>query len=218
MPNQEGQTVALALVKMWIIRFAWLVNFLGDKGTNSMPEGLRELYRILAVERFSARSSYPQGTARIEETNRTLKDGLTMYVEDNQHEWKCCLQIILIDLCSSFHSVTNNSASCIMLRTLLKLPIERMFEKRHIKVPPTPNDFGFKTKGNFKSVYCLNSAEKEQKGSRQKVYHNYRAHGPMYSQGKQVLVFVPTFENNWTRKYSLLFTRDPKQLWKMSRI
>ena len=167
---------------------------------------------------ISARSCYPQGTARIEKTNRTSKEGLTTYVEDNQHEWKCCLQIILIALCSSFHSVTNYSASCIMLRTLLKLPIECMFEKRHTEVPPTSNDFGFKTNGKFHSVYCLNSAEKDLKGSLQKVYHNYRAHGPMYSQRKQVLVFVPTFKKIWTRKYSLLFTRDPKQLWKMSRI
>ena len=51
MPNQEAKTVAGALVETWISRFGCPVNLHSDKGTNFMSQLVRDLCRILSIQR-----------------------------------------------------------------------------------------------------------------------------------------------------------------------
>ena len=50
--------------------------------------------------------------------------------------------------------------------------------------------------------------------TRQKKYYDYRAYGPTYSEGEQVLVFFPTVGKGETKK-SPFFARDPTLMWKL---
>ena len=202
MPNQEAQTVAGALVEKWITRFGCPVNLHSDKGTNFMSELFRELCRILGIQRTSPTSFHPEGNAMIERTNRTLEKSISKYVNELQHDWKNYLQLVMMAYRSSVHSLTKYSHAYVIFGTPLKLPIDCMYETRHTESNPTPSDFIFKTRRELQRAHHQIRIHMEVEQTKQKTYYDYRAYGPTYKEGQQVLVFFPTVKKGETKKFT----------------
>ena len=202
MPNFTAQTVARTLIEMWINTCGCPVNLHNDKGTNFMSDIFRELCRILGIEKTSTTSFHPEGKAMIESTNKLLEEGLCKYVDDHQHEWKKYIQLVMMAYRSTVHAVTTYSPFYVVIRTLLRLPIDCLYETRHTEFLLKPCDFIFNTKKELHSAQYLVRAEREEH-TRQKTYYDYRAYGLTYTEGKQVVVFSPILKKKRNRKIHL---------------
>ena len=105
-----------------------------------MSEPFREHCMILAVNKNPTTSFSPEGNEMIRKTNRTQED-----VDEHQHEWKNCLQFVLMAYRSSVHAITNNSLSYKALGMVFKLSNDCSVETRRTEFSPTLSTFIFKT-------------------------------------------------------------------------
>ena len=211
MANEEAKTVAQALVDNWITQFGCPVNLHSDKGTNFMSELFTKLFRVLGIERTSTTPFHPEGNAMIERTNRTIEESLLKDIDDHQSDWTYYLQLVMLAYCSSIHAVTKHSPNYLVMGTTLRLPIDCMYETRHTELFPTPSDFIYNTKRELQKAHHLVRSHMELEQTRQKTYYDYRAYGPVYHVGEQVLIFFPTVKKGQTKKFTS-FYRGPYKI------
>ena len=202
LPNQEAKTVAEALVEKWITRFGCPVNLLSDKGTNFMSELFWELYRILSIQRTSKKSFHPKGKAMVERTNRTLEKNISKHVSEHQHDWKNYLQLVMMAYRFWVHAVRKYSPAYVIFGTPLKLPVDCIYGTRHTESYQTPSDLTFNTRRELQKAHHWIRIQMEVEQTRLKTYCDYRANGPTYREGQQVLVFLPTLKKGETRKFT----------------
>ena len=211
MANQEAKTVAQAFVDNSITKFGCPVNLHSDKGTNFMSELFTELCRVLGIERTSTTPFHPEGNAMIERTNRTIEESLSKYIGDHQSDWTCYLQLVMMAYRSSIHAVTKHSPNNLVMGTPLRLPIDCMYETRHTEIFPNPSDFIYNTKRELQKAHHLMRSHMELEQTLQKTYYDYRAYGPVYHVGEQVLIFFPTVKKGQTKKFTS-FYRGPYKI------
>ena len=113
---------------------------------------------------------------------------------------------------SSNHAVTTDSLFFVVLKTLVRLPIDCMYETSRTEVLPTPRHFIFNAMKKVQSAHIWMRAEMEVEQNCQRTYHDYSSQDQTYIENEQALVFFPAVKKKKVRT-SLLSERDPKHFW-----
>ena len=90
---------------------------------------------------------------------------------------------------SSVPGLTNYSPSYVVLGRPLRLPIDCMYKTRQTELFLTSRGSLFRTKTQMQKAHQLLGSKLDLGKTRQKLFYNFCAFGPMYIEGKQVLVF-----------------------------
>ena len=109
MRKQEASTVARALVNAGISLSYCPANLHRDKGSNFTLNLFKVICKELGINRSSTTVYHPQGSAKIERTNRTIEKGLTKYVSEHQKTWSNHLPLVMMAYRSSIHYVNKYS-------------------------------------------------------------------------------------------------------------
>ena len=104
MANQRTRTVAKAFVDEVISRHGVPSKLLTDQGRNFEADLMREVFRLLGVEKLRTSPYHPQTDGQVERLNRTLKGILTAYVNKDHNDWDVHLPLALFAYRNSVHS------------------------------------------------------------------------------------------------------------------
>lgn len=112
--NQKAPTIAKLLVEEIFCQFEIPLCLFSDKGTNFLSSIMKEVLKILAVQKVHTSSYHPQTDGLVERFNCTLIDMLGAYVSENQKDWDLHLPYILFVYCTSQQASTGKEPFVLM--------------------------------------------------------------------------------------------------------
>ncbi|PNF20862.1 hypothetical protein B7P43_G11799 [Cryptotermes secundus] len=87
LPDQEATTVASALVMQIFTRHGVCDKLLSDRGRNFTSDLIREICRLLGVDKIFTSPYRPQSNGQVKRFHRTLHAGLAMYADPSGTNW-----------------------------------------------------------------------------------------------------------------------------------
>jgi hypothetical protein len=128
LPNQMAATVADALVTNCFSLFGmprWLHS---DQGSNFESELFRELCKLLDIRKTRTVAYHPQSDGQVERFNRTMKQMIKAFVNDNMSDWDDQLPLLMMAYRASPQESTGVSPNLMMYGEECALPLDVMVE------------------------------------------------------------------------------------------
>jgi cleavage and polyadenylation specificity factor subunit 1 len=138
LPDQEATTVANALVMQIYARHGVCDKLLSDRGLSFTSELIREICRLLGVNKIFTSPYRPQCNGQVERFHRTLHAGLAMYADLSGKNWEDHINLLLWAYRAQPRSSTGYSPYHLMNGTEMKGPGNRdlaAYERRHLRAP-----------------------------------------------------------------------------------
>ena len=127
-PNHTALTVADKLVSEVFCRFGCPLQLHTDQGREFESNLFAEICNLLGIDKTRTTPDRPQSDGLVERFNRTLKQMLAIYVEQEPLDWDDHLPYILLAYRSSEHKSTHCSPNLMMLGREVRVPIDVMVE------------------------------------------------------------------------------------------
>jgi hypothetical protein len=124
LPSIEAPRIARAFYDLIITRHGAPRQLLSDHGSNFMGKLMKELLKILNIEKLSTTSYHPQTDGLVERMNGTLTQSLTMYANSNQDNWDNFLQSILFAYRTSVSAATGETPFMLIHGREARLPLD----------------------------------------------------------------------------------------------
>lgn len=105
--NQEVLTIAKAFVEHFICKFGAPNIILSDQGANFMSNFMKELCKLLKIEKISTSAYHPQSNGTLERSHRTLGEYLRNYTNGDTANWDEWLPFAMFCYNSTPHVTTN---------------------------------------------------------------------------------------------------------------
>ncbi|CAH8627089.1 unnamed protein product [Dicrocoelium dendriticum] len=115
-------TVTTAMVNQWICQWGAPGQLHSDRGSSFESSLVRELCRVLGIDKTRTTAYHPQGNGQVERTNRSLKLLLKAFVDQNISEWDTMLSKCLLAYRSTVHSSTGQTPFFMWTGREVRLP------------------------------------------------------------------------------------------------
>ncbi|KAK3913501.1 Retrovirus-related Pol polyprotein from transposon 412 [Frankliniella fusca] len=115
--------VARAMVQLWS-RYGACRVLRTDQGRAFEAELLQEVLKIFGIERLRCSPGRPQANGRAERAIRTIKDGLSKFIDMNQRDWPDFVPLVLLSYRAAAHTAHKYSPAELMYGRRLVLPAD----------------------------------------------------------------------------------------------
>ena len=132
--NQEAVTVAEKLVAEYVCRFGVPRELHSDQGTNFESKVMKEVCKLLDIQKTRTTPLHPQSDGQVERYNRTLIEMLRGKLKESQEDWDLQLQPCMMAYRSSVHESTGETPNMLMLGREIEVPLDVITES----TPDTP--------------------------------------------------------------------------------
>jgi hypothetical protein len=122
LPNKECKTISDALWSHWIMLFGVPLEIQSDQGTEFTGDYLKRITDRLQIDHNISAPFKPSSQGLVERFNRTLKDILTAFVNDQPGTWDLHLPTALFAYNTSLSPVTGFTPFFIMFGRQARLP------------------------------------------------------------------------------------------------
>ena len=126
MPDQLASTVADKLINYFCV-FGIPDAILSDRGTNFQAALVSELLDLLDIHRLRTTAFHSMGNGLVERYNRTLKDMLTAFINEQQNDWDKYLDQLTFAYNSATNATTNFSPFEVHFGEKPKVPIDLFY-------------------------------------------------------------------------------------------
>ena len=123
-PNQQATTVAEVLVNQFFCRFGVPMELHSDQGRNFESVVFQEICKLLQITKTRTSPYHPESDGMVERFNRTLENGLTMFVNENQTDWDQHIPLFLMAYRTAVHETTKVTQSKMMLGREIRVPVD----------------------------------------------------------------------------------------------
>ena len=154
LPDQEAKTVARVLAEDFIPRYGVPREIHSDQGCNFESALFKEMGKILGMEKMRTTPLRPQSDSMVEQFNRTLKNMLTKFGNENLSDWDCRLPLLMMAYWSAVHETTDCSPSELMFSQEVRLPVDLLLSPADIH-----------KEGEGVSKLCTGAAREDQTGA-----------------------------------------------------
>ena len=124
LPNQQATTVAEVLVNQFFCRFGVPMELHSGQGRNFESAACQETCKLLQITKTKTSPYHPESDGIVDPFNRTLENGLTMFVNENQTDWDQHIPLFLMAYRSAVHECTKVTASNMMPGRVMRVPID----------------------------------------------------------------------------------------------
>ena len=121
--GSTSSSVAEVLVNQFFTRFGIPMEMHSDR-RNFESETFQEVCRLLGINKTRTTPYHPQSDGMVERFNKTIEDGLAMFVNSHHTDWDLHISLLLMAYRSAEHVATKISPSRMMLGREIKLPID----------------------------------------------------------------------------------------------
>ena len=119
----RAETIASALLYNVFCRFGIPLELHTDRAPNMESVLLNEVMKLLGIRHTRTTPLHPSGNP-VERLNRTLKEHLTVMIDDRQSDWDRQAQLFLLGYRAMPHAVTGISPCMLMFGRHLTLPAD----------------------------------------------------------------------------------------------
>lgn len=127
LPNQEATTVARTIVNEFVCRYGVPLELHSDQGRNFESAVFREMCCLLGIKKTRTSPRHPESDGMVERYNRTLKQQLSLFVEEQQKDWDIQVPMLLLAYRTANHESTKFTPAKLMLGHELRVPVDLAF-------------------------------------------------------------------------------------------
>lgn len=199
--NHKAPTVASKLVNEWVSRFGVMQHLHSDQGRDFESKIFQTMTEMLGVDKTRTTPYHPESNGLVERINRTLKDMLSKFVNENQDDWDLCLPQVLLAYRTAKHSSTDVTPHRMLFGREARLPVDLIVgdgpgTNHHQSVP----EFVQVMKTRFQQAHNFAREKTGVASRRYKDYYDARAAGNPYKVGDRVWRQVPAIKKGLSRK------------------
>ena len=206
--NHEAVTVARVLADQVFARFGIPRQLLSDRGAEFEGSLMKELCRVLEIEKLKTTAYKPSTNGAIERFHRTLNSMLAKVVDENHRDWDERLQAVMAAYRASPHDSTGFSPNFLLLGRECRAPLDLL-------VGPPPKEEGewgshdpyvFRQQQIRREAYAAVRTHLGQAAERSKDRYDMRVKPARFQVGEWVYLYCPRRRQGrsakWTRYYS----------------
>ena len=134
--GQTAQTVADRIVVDFICRFGCPRTLHSDQGPCYKSELMKEVCRLLEIQKTQTSPYRPQSDGQVERFNATMQQMLKSYVNENRDDWDDKLPYLMMAYRATVHESTGCTPNMLMFGRELALPVDLQYPP-----PDLPGDF-----------------------------------------------------------------------------
>jgi hypothetical protein len=122
--DHTAQTVADVFVTQWVARYGSCLELHTDQAAEFQSRLFQHILELLGVKKTRTTPYRPQSDGAVERTNRTLKDMLTAYVQEDYENWDEYLPYVMLAYRSAVHDSTGCTPNLLFLNRECNLPVD----------------------------------------------------------------------------------------------
>ena len=216
-PDQKAVRIAQILVEEIIPAFGVPEALLSDRGTNLLSFLMKDVCKMLGIDKLNTTANHPQCNGAVERFNRTLKTMLRKHAAKFGLQWDQYLSGVLWAYRNTPHSSTGEKPSFLLYGFDCRTPTEAAFLPAKSLRPTNVGDYREQMMLSLSSA--RNLAKEVNKGSQKKykVQYDKSARDLKLKIGDWVLVYFAQDETGKTRKlsqpwhgpYRIISKKDP---------
>ena len=126
-PNQQAATVAHYLWNEWFTVVGIPRRLISDKGGGFTGDIIKEMCKLLEIDRITTTSFHPQGNGQVERMNQTIFQMIGKLSADKKAQWDLHLGAIQFAYNSTRSAITGYSPHFLMYYTIPMIPIDFKF-------------------------------------------------------------------------------------------
>ena len=210
LPDQKAQTVAQALVTQFFCKYGIPNTIHTDQGKNFMSGLLKEITQLLGIEKVIGTAYHPQSQGAVERCNRSLKEMLMHYVQEDPRQWDRFIPFVMQAYNTSPSATTLFTPYFLFFGREAKLPVDVLIDK------PDPqyrgaDDYKAEVAEKMYLAHKLASKNAEEARELQKRQYDKKAKIRHFAVGDQVYL---TNEAVRSRRLKEGFSRKFAYPWK----
>ena len=134
--DQQAVTVAKLLVNEIFARFGMPTTLHSDQGRNFESSVIKEVCKLLRINKSRTTAYHPQGDGLVERFNKTMVESLTKYVHQNPNKWDLWLPLVLMAYRTAEHASIGRTPFELVFGRKARLPADVEFGTP--TAPPVP--------------------------------------------------------------------------------
>ena len=198
----EAKTVAQAVLDQWITRFGCPKVFHSDQGSNFMSELMTIFCQLLNIEQSRTTPYHPQGNGAVERINRTIKEVIRKYVDEDEPNWTEKLQLAMMAYRSSMHSATQMSPFKLLFGNEMRLPTDEFISQELIGQSDTIPQYVERLQTRLIELYEIANKRNDHSKLQMKEHHDKKSTKPQYKKGDLVWLNKPVPDAARAAKFS----------------
>ena len=168
---------------------------------------MREICRLLNIDKLHTTAYKASTNAAIERFHRTLNSMLGKVVSERQDDWDLMLPYVMAAYRSSIHDSTGYSPNMLMHARENRAPVDIVYGMGDVPVESSNYDeYVESVKDRLQSAYTLVRDHIGKAAERNKRYYDIRVKPTRYQRGDWVYYFNPRRykgrQDKWSRKYT----------------
>ena len=203
--DHTAQTVADVLVEQFVSRYGLFRTLHSDQGREFESQLIAELCRLLRVKKTRTVPYNPKSDGLVERSNRTLKQMLSILVDENQFNWDDHIPYILMAYRASVHESTKCTPNLLMLNRETNLPVDLLCGSPP-ETPECPVEYVEWVRQAMQHAFTFVRKNLQASTERHKTLYNQRSGSPSFNAGESVWRFYPPiarkkFGKKWDGPY-----------------
>jgi len=205
--NKEAETVARVLVEQVLMRFGTPIAMLSDRGNEVDSSIMRDVCRLLDIDKMRTTSYRPSTNGAVERFHRTLNSMLGKVVAENQKDWDTKLPFVMAAYRASQHESTGYSPNYLVFGRELRAPLDVVLDLPKTRDEAMSYD-GYVSELDEKLRYAYRAVKAHlgRAANRAKRHYDLRVKRSRYEIGDWVSYYNPRHfrgrEDQWSRKFS----------------
>jgi len=204
--NKEAVNVARALVEEVFCRYGTPLALLSDRGGEVDGQIMKEVCRLLQIDKLRTSAYHPACNAACERMHRTLNSLLGKVVSDRQTDWDEHLPYVSAALRASRSESTGYSPNFIMFGREVNTPADIVYGLVEPEPEPQYDEFVETVRDRMVAAYDVVRENLGIAAERNKRYYNMKGRLRSFQEGDLVYYFNPRKysgrSEKWARKYT----------------
>lgn len=188
--NQTAKTTAEAFYNNFISNFGMPSKIHSDQGGNFESDIIKELCKILGIQKSRTTPYHPMGNGATERLNRTLISMLGTLKPEQKADWKKYLPSLVFAYNATIHESTGYSPYELMFGRKPKLPVDTLFESAEETAVQDTTDYIKDLKERMKVTQDIVKQHADAARLKQKSQFDKKAKAAQIEVGDKVLVRV----------------------------
>jgi transposase InsO family protein len=122
--EQSTHTVLRAVYNQVICRHGVPQVLISDRGSPYVSEVAKQMFNRLGITRHYSSAYHPQSNGAVERFNRTLKETLRVWANENADDWDDLLPFALFSYNSAYHSTIKNTPFFLEHGRMPRMPLD----------------------------------------------------------------------------------------------
>jgi len=205
--NKEATTVAKVIFEVWISRLGVPIQLLSDRGKEFECSVLKELCRLLNIDKLRTTAYKPSTNGAIERMHRTMNSMLAKMVTENQRDWDEKLPMVMAAYRASPHEATGFSPNYLVFGKENRAPVDIVYDAPTDNYRPgTYDEYAELKVDQMRQAYTLVRKQLGVSAERMKHHYDMRVKSSDYVPGAWVYFYNPRRFKNRSPKWQCLYT------------